>query len=300
MSLYEKYRPTSLKDFVGNASIKKDLLPFIRGTRPLPTAILLTGGSGMGKTTLARILSKGCNIQDLVELDVADFRGIDTIRDIRKQMHLSPLLGDRRGWILDEVHRCTSDAQAALLKALESPPAGVHFFLCTTDPQQLLKTVLTRCTQFEVQPLEDEELVRLLGRVCNAENVDVPEKILTQIAGQANGSSRAALSMLERVIGRPDADYEGQIDSFQEQETQVRQLCQALLKKRKWAEVANILKGIKQEPESVRYAVLGYMNAVLLSGKDVPQAAVVIESFKEPYFHTKAAGLTLSCYSSVL
>lgn len=300
MSLYEKYRPTSLNDFLGNSSVKKDLLPFIRGTRPLPTALLFTGGSGMGKTTLARIVSKGCDIQDLVELDVADFRGIDTIRDIRKQMHLSPLYGDKRGWILDEVHRCTSDAQAALLKALESPPTGVHFFLCTTDPQQLLKTVLTRCTQFEVQPLEEGELVQLLDRVCSAENVDVPKKLLTQIAGQANGSSRAALSMLERVIGRIDAEYEGQIDSFQEQEMQVRQLCRALLQKRTWPEVSEILKGIKQEPESVRYAVLGYMNTVILSGKDVQRAAIVIDSFKEPYFYTKKAGLALSCYSSVL
>ena len=127
MGLYQKYRPTNLKDFFGNDGLKRDLKPFLEGRRTPPKSILFTGPSGCGKTTLARILAYtiGCAEGDINELDTADFRGIDSIRDIRRQMNLVPLGGQARVWILDECHKLTNDAQNALLKALENPPAHV-------------------------------------------------------------------------------------------------------------------------------------------------------------------------------
>lgn len=299
MSLYEKYRPTSLKDFIGNEDLKRDLRPFIRGTRQLPTALLFTGPSGCGKTTIARMLAKLCKISDLAELDTADFRGIDSIREIRRQMQLSPLTGNARAWILDEAHKLTNDAQNALLKALESPPVGVHFFLCTTDPQMLIKTILTRCTQFQVEALDRSELTQMMRAACVGEGKEIPDSVLATLAKQADGSPRAALSLLERVMGRSPDDYDKAVSCQQEFESQVKDLCQALLRKAAWKEVVVILKGLKEEPESIRWAVLGYMNAVLLSGKDLAQAALIIDAFKDPYFNTKSAGLTLSCYSAL-
>lgn len=303
MGLYQKYRPTSLKEFFGNEDLKRDLRPFIKGTRQVPKAILFTGPSGCGKTTLARILAKsmGCLDGDIQELDTADFRGIDSIRDIRRQMSLSSLGSGSRVWILDECHKLTNDAQNALLKALENPPAHVYFILCTTDPQLLLKTVLTRCTQFVVESLSVSDLVDVLDAVCEGEQADVSTDTLKAIARSAGGSPRAAISALERVLARDPAEYDQAVEAFSAMETQVKDLCQTLMAGRaKWKEVATMIKGIREEPESVRRAVLGYMSAVLLSGQDNPRAAHVIECFKEPYFNNGTAGLVLSCYYGLM
>lgn len=303
MGLYQHYRPTSLKHFFGNEDLKRDLRPFVKGDRPLPKAVLFTGPSGCGKTTLARILARsvGCADGDIVELDTADFRGIDSIREIRRQMAFAPLGGANRVWIMDECHKLTNEAQNALLKALEDPPAHVYFILCTTDPQLLLKTVLTRCTQFAVESLTTSELVEVLGRVCDGEQADIGDDILKAIAKQAGGSPRAAICALERVLGRDPEDYDKAVEAFTALEVQVKELCQILLAgKAKWRQVAEMLKAIKEEPESIRRAVLGYMNAVLLSGKDNARAVHIIESFKDPYYNSGAAGLTLSCYYGLM
>ncbi len=302
MSLYEKYRPKSLKTIAGNELLKKDLRPYVRGERELPSAVLLTGNSGMGKTTLSRILAKasGAAQQDITELNAADDRGIDGIRNIIKSMYNMPMGGGtKRVWILDECAAITHQAQEALLKALESPPPHVHFILCTTDPQKLLKTILTRCTQFAVEPLAISDLVSVLQRICTQEVAEVPENVLKALAKQADGSARAAISALEVVLGRSPEDYDKPVIMQQEFESQVKALCQSLLKRQKWSAVAALLKDIKEEPENVRRAALGYMTAVLLSGKDAPQAALIIECFKEPLYNIGRAGLVLACYLSI-
>lgn len=303
MSLYQDYRPKSLKTLVGNEDLKRDLQPFIQGKRIPPHSFLFTGPSGCGKTTLGRILARGlgCVEGDITELDTADFRGIDSIREIRKQMGLASLSGGNRCWILDECHKLTNDAQNALLKALEDPPAHVFFILCTTDPQLLLKTILTRCTQFVVEALSTSELLQVLQRVCNGEKADVGEEVLCQVAKSANGSPRQAISNLERILARDPEDYGEALQSFSDYEAQIKDLCQIMIKgNAKWKDVAAIIKGIKDEPETVRRSVLGYMNTILLSGKDSARAAYIMECFKDPYYNTGPAGLTLSCYAGMM
>lgn len=205
------------------------------------------------------------------------------------------------GRLVHNCHKLTNDAQNALLKALENPPAHVYFILCTTDPQLLLKTVLTRCTQFVVESLSVSDLVDVLDAVCEGEQADVSTDTLKAIARSAGGSPRAAISALERVLARDPAEYDQAVEAFSAMETQVKDLCQTLMAGRaKWKEVATMIKGIREEPESVRRAVLGYMSAVLLSGQDNPRAAHVIECFKEPYFNNGTAGLVLSCYYGLM
>ena len=127
--------------------------------------------------------------------------------------------------------------------------------------------------------------------------MEVPKEVLKKIAKQADGSGRMALVNLERVMGRHPDDMDKDIVAVQQSEEDTKSLCQCLLRRAPWKECAQLLKKLdKTEPETVRRMVLGYMNAVLLSGKDAPQAAIVIEYFKEPVYNSGKAGLTLAAY----
>src|SRR3989304_2450876 len=149
-----KFRPKDLSDIIGNRSIVTSLESILQ-SKDRPHAFLFTGKQGCGKTTLARILCKRleCSDHDLIEINISNNRGIDTARDIIQFAYVKPLDGRSRVYLLDEVHKSTNDFQNAILKVMEEPPEHLYFILCTTEPQKLLKTVISRCTEYVVSPL---------------------------------------------------------------------------------------------------------------------------------------------------
>jgi len=302
MALHLDYRPVSLEGFEGNRPTVEALKSFLeRDRKDLPHSLLFTGPSGCGKTTLARIVAGQleCSQYDLRELNIADFRGIDTVRDIRKQVTLHPLGGKSRVWILDEVHQLGNAAQNALLKLLEDTPAHVYFLLCTTDPQKLLKTILSRCTEFKVSPLSENRLIRFLESVCSGERKEVPHAVLEKIAELSQGHPRAALVALDKIIDLPSARMIRSVESAIFEQNKAIELCRALMSKSGWKGVSKILKGLKkEEPESVRRAVMGYCTSVLLN-KDDPLAFVVMEQFALPFYDSGFSGLVMASYLAV-
>jgi DNA polymerase III gamma/tau subunit len=300
MSLYQRYRPQSFDDIVGN----EDMLPILLADlskKDKPHAYLLTGPVGCGKTTIGRLISKalGCKERDFTEQNSADYRGIDSVREMLESSRFVPLVGTCRVWLLDECHRLTTDAQSALLKGLEDTPAHVYYILATTDPQKLLETVRSRCSRYEVKPLTDQQMFRLLRHIAKAEEAEVVREAFDQIVTDSQGYPRTALQILDQVIVTPPEKQLEVAKRAAETLSKTIELCRALLNNQGWKKVANILTGLKDEdPEVVRRAVLGYCSAVLLK-TDNMVAASVMEQMVESIFYTGWPGLVFNIYSAV-
>ena len=206
-SLHQRYRPQSFDGVIGHEATIERLKAVLSNEKGRPHSYLLHGPTGCGKTTIGRIIAKelGCKGTDFVELDSAEFRGIDTVRSIRKHMPYLPMESKCRVWLLDEAHALTNDAQTALLKALGEPPSHVYFILCTTLPEKLLPTLRSRCSQYVVSQLTDIQIKYLLRRVIKGEGGSMLHAVYKQIIRSSNGLPRQALIVLEQVLAVPES-----------------------------------------------------------------------------------------------
>jgi len=301
MPLHLKYRPKSFDKILGNKDSVVAIRKLLEDSDSRPHAFLLTGPTGCGKTTTARIIAKEleCDGLDYREVDSADFRGIDTIRDIRKRAQLKALQGPTRVWVLDECHKLTNDAQNALLKLLEDTPPHVYMILCTTEPQKLLSTLKGRCAQFQFSPLSEEQMFKLLRRIVKKEKEELSREIYEQIVQDSLCYPRNALQILEKVLAVPKKRRLKTAQKAAEAQSQSIELCRALLKNKGWGSIRKILSGLKdQEPEGIRRHVMAYCSSVLLNSDNM-QAGIILEEFIDPFYDSGWPGLVLACYRSV-
>ena len=161
MELYKKYRPKKLKDIKENEKLVAALTKQLSNPDECPSVFLFHGGTGCGKTTLARIIANELKVKgnDYKEIDVADFNGIETARGIRSKMGFKAQESKFRIFVLDECHMLTGAAQNAFLKTLEDTPKHVKFILCTTEPNKLKPTFRGRCQQYQVSQLTEDGMI---------------------------------------------------------------------------------------------------------------------------------------------
>lgn len=298
MEFYTKYRPKTLKQVRGQPAAVAQLTAMVTG-KSVRKQILFTGPPGNGKTTCARIMARkvGCTDFNLTEVNAAADRGIDTAKQIARDCRMAPAGGKARVYILDEVHRLTPDAQSLMLKVLEEPPPKAYFFLCTSEPQKLLKTIVSRCTEIKMQECPDDDIKELLVDVCNEEGLTVPTEVFERIGECCENSPRKALVILQQVCHL--SSKEEMLNAVQNADArrQAIDLARALIKRASWTEVAKLVKGIDEDPEGVRRLVVGYANSVCLGGgKAAATAYQVLECFRDNYFDLGKAGITRSCY----
>ena len=301
MSLYLKYRPKDFDEMVGNDETIESLKKLIQ-KEDRPHTYLFTGQSGCGKTSAARICANklGAKGHSIIEINSSNNRGIDTAREIIDQMQYKPLEGNIWVFIIDEIHQTTSVAQNALLKPLEDTTDSAYFFLCTTDPQKLIKPLKNRCSTFNFSSLKPKYIAKLLRKINREENTDIDKEVIEEIADNCEGSPRKAIVLFEKIIGMEKEKAINLISNgiMESDEKEIIDLCRALLKEG-WSNISKLLKGLKgKDPEKIRYAVLGYMNSVLLN-KPNDRAALVLEYFSEPFYNVGMPGVTLACYQSI-
>ena len=229
--LAQKWRPQNFNDVVGQAHVTTTLKNQILSER-VGHAYLFWGPRGTGKTTVARILAKAVNCPnrvqetdfdtvqtaepcnqcvfcndisqgralDVLEMDAASNRGIDTIRDLRENVKLSPATCPYKVYIIDEAHMLSIEAFNALLKTLEEPPPHVIFIMATTEHAKIPKTISSRCQDFDFRHLEDEKIITRLQLIAKEEKISADLEVLTLITRQSEGCLRDAENLLERLV----------------------------------------------------------------------------------------------------
>ncbi len=217
-----RYRPRGFDELVGQDQVGRALKNAI-DTNRVGHAYLFTGARGVGKTSTARIFAKALNNPDgptaspdnasdtaqaidlgedvdVIEIDGASNRGIDEIRSLRANVGVRPSRSRFKIYIIDEVHMLTGAAFNALLKTLEEPPEHVKFIFCTTDPEKIPITVLSRCQRFDFAPVEVSKIAERLRDIVTAELAEADDAALELIARRAAGSMRDSQSLLEQVM----------------------------------------------------------------------------------------------------
>ncbi|MGA7965442.1 MAG: DNA polymerase III subunit gamma/tau, partial [Gammaproteobacteria bacterium] len=221
-ALARRYRPRRFADVVGQAHVVRALSNALNQGR-LHHAYLFEGTRGVGKTTIARIVTQCLNCErgvsatpcgecgtcraieagrfvDFIELDAASRTGVDDMRDLLESTAYTPAEGRYKVYLVDEVHMLSKSAFNALLKTLEEPPEHVKFLFATTEPEKVPLTVLSRCLVFALHHLPGAEIETALARIVEAEGLEAEPAALAELARAARGSMRDALTLLDQVL----------------------------------------------------------------------------------------------------
>lgn len=222
-ALPQKYRPRTLSELAGQEYIQKTLSNAIKANKIAP-AYLLAGERGTGKTSTARIFAKSLNCTatdkptvtpcgkcqscrsiekgsslDVAEIDAASHNGVEDARNLIERAHFAPAMSRYRVFVLDEFHQLSSQAQNALLKCIEEPPANVVFILCTTEQHKVLATISSRCQVFHFRVLSINAIVKQLTMIAEKESIAISQEAKVAIARTAEGGLRDALQLLDQL-----------------------------------------------------------------------------------------------------
>lgn len=269
-SFITKYRPTEWGAFIGNEPVITTLKNTLDARRS--HAFLLHGGSGFGKTTLARLAAShlGAKEQNIREIDGATYTGIDAMREVTEGLKYRPFSAGSKVIIIDEAQALSRPAIQSVLKVIEEPPEWLFWFLCTTNVARIPETIRTRCTILELKPLSTSQLSKLLDAVAYAEEIEVPAPVIDLCANEAYGSARQALAYLGQTLHcKTREEASAAIGRYMVETDKVFALALALWNRDRWDVVAKLLAEVKDEdPESIRHRVRALATTNILKGNE--------------------------------
>jgi DNA polymerase III subunit gamma/tau len=300
-SLYRRYRPQTFEDdeLVGQDRIVRTLKNAILLDR-IAHAYLFCGPRGTGKTTTARLLAKAVNClapdpssrpcnecsactaisgwstTDVIEIDAASNRGIDDIRELRERVKFAPTQLGTKFYIIDEAHQITGPAANAFLKTLEEPPPHTKFILATTDPEELLPTIVSRCQRFDFRRIPNEAIIQRLMTVAESEALPIDAEATELIARHAGGSLRDALGLLDQLSvfveagtdqgpGRITADGVRELLGISRNE-QIERIVRALVDRDTSTALASVNAAIDEghDPRQINRQLVQYLRVLLI------------------------------------
>ncbi|MCQ2792972.1 MAG: DNA polymerase III subunit gamma/tau [Bacilli bacterium] len=220
-ALYRAYRPQSFEEVAGQKHIVRTLKNALVSNK-IAHAYLFCGPRGTGKTTMAKLFAKALNCEegighqcnkcsncvevtegthpDVIEIDAASNNGVEQVRELIDKVNYLPIKGKYKVYIIDEVHMMTANAFNALLKTLEEPPAHVIFILATTEPHNILPTIVSRCQRYDFTKVSDADIFERMVEILQKEDISYDEKAVNAIISLADGGVRDALSILDQIL----------------------------------------------------------------------------------------------------
>jgi DNA polymerase-3 subunit gamma/tau len=294
-----KHRPKDFSEIIGNEEAVRSLERLVE--EKSVTTYMLWGERGCGKTTLARIMANNLGVlssNDIKEYDIADVGLKNKAREIKRQANTNTWSGGAMVFILDECQESSKSFQQALLKTLEDPRRNKYFIICTTNPEKILGTIRSRCVagSFNVELLNSNNSKKLIKRICEKEGISVKKSETRAIIKKSEGCPREIVSLLQKIQGIEDSEARIKVINgvYQNEEEKIIELCQMLINKENWKNIASFLRKLKEDPEKVRYAILRYLNVTLLNSGNL-KVASMIDLFENSFIYSKKAGLTKAC-----
>lgn len=284
--LITRYRPQDFPEVVGHAEVLRGLENALKSPSQ-PHAFLFTGPSGVGKTTLARIVAASLDAE-ILEVDAASNNGVDAVRDLVELGHHRPLTSRSKMIICNEGQRFSRPAWDTLLMLLEEPPDYLYVAVTTTELSKVPDAVVTRCYHVSLKPLRDSEIAELLDIICELEGWKVSGDVLHHVVLAATGQPRKALTLLQTCHDAPNLEEAKRIVSLQTDDSPVIKLLGDLVRgNNSWESLrANLKLVIAEEGDFDEVATLAgrYLMGIILRSKE-PEARRVsslLESVIQP------------------
>lgn len=283
-----KYRPGRFEDVLGQPDGVKVLQSNL--DRASAQVFALSGPSGVGKTTLARIACayKGIDVRNILEVDAASNTGVAEMRAVTERMRYRAI-GESTGRaaIIDEAHRLSAQAWDSMLKATEEPKAGCYWFLCTTNLTKIPKTVLTRAVKVPLKLVPEKLIDKLVMQVVREEKLSIADQAIDVVIAEAGGSPRQALSNLAACQDAASRSEAIRLIRDVADLNAVLEFCRFVVKSGDWNTGMSILETLKDEsPEGIRIQVCNYIGVAIKNAKSdkvVAGMLPVLAAFSQPY-----------------
>lgn len=282
-TLITKYRPLTFDTCYGNKEVIQRLAEAVRSDT-CPHAYLFTGTSGIGKTTIARIIGRELNAM-IEELDAATNNSVADTRLIAERAGFRPLTGGKIMVIIDECHALSKQAWQPLLKLIEEPPDYLYFAFCTTEKEKVIDTIKTRCYSVPLKKIPLSDIEELLQLVSEVEGWTIENNVFQAIVQKSDGSARRALSILQAghsCINKEELNKV--VEGIDSDENPAIKLAKALLKGvRHWKAISQYLEALDGEEEEAITMMSRYFAAALVKSEEEQAKEIyrILRSFTE-------------------
>ncbi len=300
--LINKYRPVTLDQIQGQDAVVKSLRELLKN--PPHAFLFYSNIPGNGKTSLARIIASElkCEKNNIIEIAASDKNGIDDMRVLQEAVKL-PGFGDNKTKIviLDEAHRVGSQAWDSMLKIFEEPPKHLYWVICTTDISKVPKTIVSRCKDYFLKDVSEDDLIAVVEFIAGEEQIFLPKNASILIAKESRGSVRNAISALEKCVGTTTIDEVAELLGSAIENKNVLDLCRMLADPTKfsWKKFRKVADDIRNlNPYSIKVQVMGYFTSAVLNSRDINTHFFgILKSFDKPVdTQTGFAVILLNCY----